>query len=149
MPTDVLTSSRPDRQELRISTDKRTTNPVTPPTRSIEQRMTALQRANDIRTKRAEVKRTVKRSKNPQPLVMQLADPASHFETMKVFDLLVSLPKVGRVKANKILRTARISPSKTIGGLSDRQRREVLSLLPAGARPRRFTRDPQYAEAIA
>ena len=48
---------------------------------------------------------------------------------MKVFDLLISVPKFGRVKANKILQTCRISPSKTLGGMSDRQRGEIVSLL--------------------
>jgi hypothetical protein len=33
------------------------------------------------------------------------------------------------VKANKILQQCRISPSKTIGGLSERQRTELVSLL--------------------
>ena len=37
--------------------------------------------------------------------------------------------KYGRVKVNKILTTCRISPSKTIGGLSERQRSELVSLL--------------------
>ncbi|MGO9973334.1 MAG: hypothetical protein ACLP01_11090 [Solirubrobacteraceae bacterium] len=31
-------------------------------------------------------------------------------------------PQVGRVKATKILDSCRVSPSKTFGGLSDRQR---------------------------
>jgi hypothetical protein len=33
------------------------------------------------------------------------------------------------VKANKVLQQCRISPSKTIGGLSERQRNELVSLL--------------------
>jgi hypothetical protein len=33
------------------------------------------------------------------------------------------------VKANKVLQQCRISPSKTIGGLSERQRDELVSLL--------------------
>lgn len=105
-----------------------------PPHRSIEQRRDALRRANEIRVKRAEVKRTVKHRKDPAPLVEQLEDPSEHFETMKVFDLLLSLPKVGRVKANKILRQAAVSPSKTVGGLSERQRDALMSLLPHGSR---------------
>ena len=43
--------------------------------------------------------------------------------------MLLAVPKYGRVKANKVLQTCRISPSKTIGGLSDRQRTELVSLL--------------------
>jgi hypothetical protein len=46
-----------------------------------------------------------------------------------VFDMLLAVPKYGRVKVNKILVLCRISPSKTIGGLSERQRSELVSLL--------------------
>jgi S13-like H2TH domain len=48
--------------------------------------------------------------------------------TAKVFDLLVAVPTWGRIRANRLLNQARISPSKTVGGLSERQRRELLSL---------------------
>ena len=34
-----------------------------------------------------------------------------------------------RVKVNKVLQVCRISPSKTIGGLSERQRAELISML--------------------
>jgi hypothetical protein len=46
-----------------------------------------------------------------------------------VFDMLLAVPKYGRVKVNKILTHCRISPSKTIGGLSERQRAELVSML--------------------
>ena len=49
--------------------------------------------------------------------------------TAKVFDMLLAVPKYGRVKTNRILNQCRISPSKTIGGLSERQRTELVSLL--------------------
>jgi hypothetical protein len=39
------------------------------------------------------------------------------------------LPKVGRVKVRKILEKARISPSKTLGGMTVRQRTELASWL--------------------
>jgi hypothetical protein len=45
------------------------------------------------------------------------------------FDMLLAVPKYGRVKANKVLQQCRISPSKTIGGLSERQRTELVGLL--------------------
>ena len=46
-----------------------------------------------------------------------------------MFDLLLAVPKYGRVKVNKILSQCRISPSKTIGGLSERQRTELVDLM--------------------
>ena len=52
-----------------------------------------------------------------------------YLQTAKVFDLLLAVPKYGRVKVNRILTHCRISPSKTIGGLSERQRNELVSYL--------------------
>ena len=58
-----------------------------------------------------------------------LLDPPEYVETAKVFDMLLAVPKYGRVKANKVLTQCRISPSKTIGGLSERQRSELVTML--------------------
>lgn len=96
------------------------------PDRSLSQRMEALQRANDVRHDRAVLKRELKAGR--VRLADLLVDPPEYLWTAKVFDLLLAAPKIGRVKANKILTGARISPSKTIGGLSDRQRRELAGM---------------------
>ena len=97
------------------------------PERSLVQRMDALQRANDIRTRRATLKRDLKAGRTS--IHDLLKDPPEYLETAKVFDMLLAVPKYGRVKVNKILVTCRISPSKTIGGLSERQRNELVSML--------------------
>ena len=97
------------------------------PERSLIQRMDALQRANEIRSKRAQLKRDLKGSR--VTIHQVLLEPPEWVETAKVFDMLLAVPKYGRVKANKILQTCRISPSKTIGGLSDRQRAELVGML--------------------
>jgi hypothetical protein len=97
------------------------------PERSLQQRMAALENANRIRIARAKLKMDVKAGEKS---VMDLiAEPPEYIHSMKLFNLLLSAPKIGRVKANKILNYCRISPSKTVGGLSDRQRKEILSLL--------------------
>jgi len=97
------------------------------PERSLDQRMEALRRANDIRSKRAQLKRDLKASKvKIQTLLM---DPPEHVLTAKVIDMLMAVPKYGRVKTNRILNQCRISPSKTIGGLSERQRAELVTQL--------------------
>ena len=89
--------------------------------------MEALKRANDIRSKRAQLKRDLKASKvKIQTLLM---DPPEYVQTAKVIDMLMAVPKYGRVKTNRILTNCRISPSKTIGGLSERQRSELVSHL--------------------
>jgi hypothetical protein len=103
------------------------TKAIAAPERSLVQRMDALQRANEIRTRRAQLKRDLKAGR--QPIHELLLDPPEYLETAKVFDLLLAVPKYGRVKVNKILSTCRISPSKTIGGLSQRQRTELVELM--------------------
>ena len=97
------------------------------PERSLHQRMDALQRANAIRTRRAQLKRDLKAGR--VSIDRLLSQPPDFVETAKVFDMLLAVPKYGRVKVNKILTTCRISPSKTIGGLSERQRTELVALL--------------------
>jgi hypothetical protein len=97
------------------------------PERSLVQRMEALQRANEIRTKRATLKRDLKAGK--VSIHDLLLEPPDYVHSAKVFDLLLAVPKYGRVKVNKVLQLCRISPSKTIGGLSQRQRAELVSML--------------------
>ena len=89
--------------------------------------MDALQRANEIRTQRAQLKRDLKGGR--RSIQDLLLDPPEYVETAKVFDMLLAVPKYGRVKVNKVLQQCRISPSKTIGGLSQRQRTELVSML--------------------
>lgn len=106
------------------------------PERSLAQRMHALAYANEIRTQRATYKRDLKAGR--ADLVDGLLEPPAWLETAKVLDLLLAVPKVGRVKASKILRVVVVSPSKTIGGLSQRQRTElVVALRGAVRRPSR------------
>ncbi len=100
---------------------------ATAPERSLNQRMDALQRANEIRSRRAQLKRDLKAGR--ASIHKLLLDPPEWVETAKVFDMLLAVPKYGRVKTNKILTTCRISPSKTIGGLSQRQRDELIVTL--------------------
>src|ERR1700686_834269 len=101
--------------------------PLAAPERSLMQRMEALQRANDIRSRRAQLKRDLKAGR--QPIDELLLAPPEYLETAKVFDLLLAVPKYGRVKVNKILTQCKISPSKTVGGLSERQRRELVAFM--------------------
>lgn len=97
------------------------------PDRSLKQRMDALQSANEIRTKRATLKKDLKAGRaNIQELIL---DPPEWLASAHLFDFLLATPKYGRVKVNRILTQCRISPSKTIGGLSERQRQEVVSYL--------------------
>ena len=75
----------------------------------------------------AQLKRDLKAGRSS--IHQLLLDPPEFLETAKVFDMLLAVPKYGRVKVNKVLTQCRISPSKTIGGLSERQRAELVSML--------------------
>jgi S13-like H2TH domain len=96
------------------------------PTRSLDQRMEALQRANDVRVKRAKLKKDLKTGRVRVEEI--LADPPEYVGTAKVFDMLMAVPKFGRVKAARFLNQCRISQAKTVAGLSERQREELVSL---------------------
>jgi hypothetical protein len=97
------------------------------PERSRDQRMRALRKANDVRSKRAQLKRDLKGGK--KKIESLLLDPPDYVLSAKAFDMILAVPKYGRVKANRILTQCRISPSKTIGGLSERQRAELVHQL--------------------
>ncbi len=97
------------------------------PERTLNQRMDALQKANVIRSQRATLKKDLKAGRTTIHSLLQ--DPPDYLETAKVVDMLLAVPKYGRVKAHRVLQSCRISPSKTIGGLSERQRAELVSLL--------------------
>src|SRR4051812_30594445 len=104
------------------------------PERSLLQRMDALQRANEIRTRRAQLKKDLKGGR--VSIQALLLDPPEYVQTAKVFDMLLAVPKSGRVKENKVPQRCRTPPSKTIGGLSQRQRSELFGQL------RRWPRAP-------
>ena len=105
---------------------------VQAPARSLDQRMEALKRANDIRVRRAQLKKDLK--DGTVQIDGILLDPPEYVSTAKVFDMLMAVPKFGRVKAARLLNQCRISQSKTVGGLSERQRAELVSLFNRVAR---------------
>src|SRR5213592_4028446 len=96
------------------------------PVRSLDQRMDALARANEIRVRRARLKKDLKDGHIQIEEI--LSNPPEYVETAKVFDMLMAVPKFGRVKAGRFLNQCRISQSKTVGGLSERQRAELVAL---------------------
>lgn len=89
--------------------------------------MDALQKANEVRIQRSQLKRDLRAGIVTSTEVV--SNPPEWALTMKLFDVVIATPKVGRVKTNKLFHAVRISPSKTIGGLSERQRLEVVAQL--------------------
>lgn len=93
------------------------------PDRSLEQRFAALEKANKIRIYRAGVKQDVNAGKVRVTKLLLNADPM--LDSMRVYELLMAQRGVGKTRVNKLLRRLGISPSKTIGGLTERQRGEL------------------------
>ena len=88
--------------------------------------MRALRQANQIRIGRAQLKKEL--ASGRVRIEELLARPPEVAKTAKVYDLRVALPKIGPVRAARSLSRCRIAPSKTVGGLSERQRDELISL---------------------
>jgi CheY-like chemotaxis protein len=96
-------------------------------TRSPESRMNALRQANQVRSLRAKLKQDLR--EGTVRLEQILATGADYLASAEVFELLVAVPKIGAAKAGHLLTIARISPSKTVGALSGRQRASLIELL--------------------
>lgn len=99
---------------------------VNAPARTLEQRLSALERANEIRVTRAAWKRDVKAGRAS---VRELVQDPPWAASMKVHDALMVMPKLGRVKVGRMLARQSISPSKTIGGMTGRQRLAIVAFL--------------------
>lgn len=95
---------------------------ITAPTRSSEQREAALLKANRIRVLRSELKRDIQSAGQVAVLVL---DPPWFVESMKVTVLLGTIPRVGPVRVRRIMLACHVSETKTVGGLSVRQRDEL------------------------
>jgi hypothetical protein len=96
------------------------------------QHIRALELANRVRLARAELKRRVGRGE------ISAADVVStcpwEAESMAIADLLLSQRRWGLTRCRKLLSGIGISETKTIGSLTDRQRRTVVAVL-SGERP--------------
>jgi hypothetical protein len=97
------------------------------PKRSAQQRREALGAANHVRRQRALLKADLKRG--DRSLADLLANPPGYLVSAKVLEVIMALPRFGPMRATGLLESCRISPGKTVGGLSERQRRELLRAL--------------------
>ena len=88
--------------------------------RSPEQRLHALAKANEVRVARAQLKRGVAAGRIQ--LAGLLAEPPSCAQSAKVRELLLVVPRLGPARADRLLARCRIAHTKTVAGLSDRQR---------------------------
>ena len=92
------------------------------------QHLQALERANQVRLARAELKRCVAAGSVTAAEIVLACPPEA--EGMAISDLLMSQKRWGRTRCRKFLATIPLSENKTIGSLTDRQRNACASALP-------------------
>ena len=95
--------------------------------RSSDQRLDALRKANEIRAGRSQLKKDLAAGK--VQIVDVLARPPECAETERVSVLLLAVPKYGNARVSRLLTKTRISDSKRLVGLTDRQRAELIEHL--------------------
>jgi hypothetical protein len=95
------------------------------------QHMRALERANKVRLARAELKRRIAVGDvDAAEVILNCPWEAA---SMAVADLLMSQRRWGRTRCRKFLATVPMSENKTIGSMTDRQRRTLAARLNASA----------------
>jgi hypothetical protein len=99
----------------------------TAPGRSPEQRLRALEKANEVRLARAQLKRELAAGKIE--LAQVLTNPPPCAQTAKLRELLLAVPRIGPATVHRALAHCQIAYAKTIAGLSDRQRAQLIELL--------------------
>ena len=98
------------------------------------QYMRALERANQVRLARAELKRRV--AVDQVAVAEVIMDCPWEAESMAVGDLLMSQRRWGQTRCRKFLAQVPMSEKKTIGSMTDRQRRTLAAMLAASGRGR-------------
>ena len=96
------------------------------------QYMRALERANEVRLARAELKRKVAAGAvNVADVVLECPWET---ESMAVSDLLTSQRRWGHTRCRKLLAQVPLTERKTLGSMTERQRRTLAALLSGGGR---------------
>jgi hypothetical protein len=113
--------------------------------------MRALERANKVRLARAELKRAVAvGDADAAEVILNCPWEAA---SMAVADLLMSQRRWGRTRCRKFLASIQMSENKTIGSMTERQRRTLAAMLNvargAGGDDRRVQADPPLTFARA
>jgi hypothetical protein len=93
--------------------------------------MRALQRANEVRLARAELKRRVMEGETSAAAV--ILDSPWEVESMAVAELLMSQHRWGHTRARRFLAGVPMTETKTIGSMTERQRRTLAAMLEAQA----------------
>lgn len=111
---------------------------MTPPARTVRQRQEALEVANAVRIARARAKDAIHADPSWHALELAILGhgdrldlkgheaPAGYLDSFRAVEALLVAPGLGPVRVHAMLSAVRASTSKTIAGLSDRQRGELV-----------------------
>ena len=102
-----------------------TTTALRTPAERIRQRTAALEHANQIRSQRAQLKRDLRAGRTTIEDV--LSNPPDYLASATIVDLLIWSPKRQRIKASRVLRRCHITPTRTVGALTERQRQLIIA----------------------
>jgi hypothetical protein len=109
--------------------------------------MRALERANQVRLARADLKRRV--AEEGLEVADVILECPWEADSMAVGDLLMSQRRWGQTRCRKFLAQVPMSEKKTIGSMTERQRRTLAAMLCASKRGRGFEAPPGLALAGA
>jgi hypothetical protein len=110
------------------------------------QYMRALERANKVRLARAELKRRV--CMDELDVAEVILDCPWEAHSMAVADLLMSQRRWGQTRCRKFLAQIPMSEKKTIGSMTDRQRRTLAAMLRSVERGRAWSATPFLTDSL-
>ena len=97
------------------------------PPMSDEQRTLALEKAGAARRQRAEIKALLKTGSLTLAEVFDQAETDDIVAGTKVYPLLASMPRMGKIKATRLMEELGIPDNRKIRGLGPRQRENLLA----------------------
>lgn len=98
-----------------------------------EARRQALEKAAEARTVRAELKQQLKSGEVDFREILRRADTNEVVGKTKVSAVLEAMPRLGKVRARKLMERLDISPSRRLRGLGSNQREKLLAEFGLGA----------------
>lgn len=103
--------------------------PAVPQHHAIPQHLRALQRANEVRLARADLKRRIAVGElDIAEVILECPEEAA---SMAVADLLMSQRRWGQTRCRRFLAQIPMSEKKTLGSMTERQRRALVMMLAA------------------
>lgn len=119
--------------------------PATLEVETVPQYMQALQRANEVRLARAELKRKV--ASGELTVAEVVIDLPWEVETMTIGDLLTAQRRWGHTRCRRFLQGVPMSEAKPVGSMTERQRCAIADMLGMQAQTIRDRMAAQMAAA--